>query len=143
MARTDTSARFALPPFFLVSNALIWISAVIVMGILSYYINESNGTVGNHIIYEEVISVLTVAFFLISFFIGTYPGYILLFNVIFSYLWLVSVVFTAEDWSSDYASALSHTVEAFSFIAFFFLLFNVIYDWHFGYRGSVRTTSAV
>ncbi|KAI2629274.1 hypothetical protein GGS26DRAFT_560086 [Hypomontagnella submonticulosa] len=142
MARTDTSARFALPPFFLVSNALIWISAVIVMGISSYFISESSA-VGSHIIYEEVISVLTVAFFLVSFVLGTYPGYILLFNVIFSYLWLVAVVFTAEDWSSDYASALSHTVEAFSFIAFFFLLFNVIYDWQFGYRGSVRTTSAV
>lgn len=54
MARTDTSARFALPPFFLVSNALIWISAVIVMGISSYFISESSA-VGSHIIYEEVI----------------------------------------------------------------------------------------
>ncbi|KAI1396242.1 hypothetical protein F4819DRAFT_475889 [Hypoxylon fuscum] len=142
MARTNASSRFALPPFFLVSNAIIWISAVIVMGILSYFISESN-YVGNHVIYEEVISVLTVAFFLVSFVLGTYPGYILLFNIIFSYLWLVSVVFTAEDWSSDYAGALDHTVEAFSFIAFFFLLFNVVFDWHFGYRGHARTTSAV
>ncbi|KAI2602209.1 hypothetical protein GGR54DRAFT_625374 [Hypoxylon sp. NC1633] len=143
MARTDTSARFSLPPFFLVSNALIWISAVIVMGIVSYFISESDNQVGNHIIYEEVISVLTVAFFLVSFILGTYPGYVLLFNVIFSYLWLVAVVFTAEDWSTDYAGALPHTVEAFSFIAFFFLLFNVVFDWHFGYRGHARTTSAV
>ncbi|KAI2465235.1 hypothetical protein F4781DRAFT_410044 [Annulohypoxylon bovei var. microspora] len=140
MARTDS--RFAGPPFFLFSNALIWISAVIVMGILSYFISLNN-YVGNHIIYEEVISVLTVAFFLISFILGTYPGYILLFNIIFSYLWLVSVVFTAEDWSSDYASPLTHTVEAFSFIAFFFLLFNVISDWHRGYGGHSRSTSAV
>lgn len=54
MARTNASSRFALPPFFLVSNAIIWISAVIVMGILSYFISESN-YVGNHVIYEEVI----------------------------------------------------------------------------------------
>ncbi|KAI6084101.1 hypothetical protein F4821DRAFT_178909 [Hypoxylon rubiginosum] len=142
MARTNTSSRFALPPFFLVSNVIIWISAVIVMGIVSYFISEG-AYVGNHIIYEEVISVLTVAFFLISFILGTYPGYILLFNIIFSYLWLVAVVFAAEDWSSDYASSLDHTVEAFSFIAFFFLLFNVVFDWYFGYRGHTRTSSAV
>ncbi|KAI1372801.1 hypothetical protein F4677DRAFT_449056 [Hypoxylon crocopeplum] len=142
MARADTSARFGLPPFFLVSNILIWISAVIVMGIVSYFISESS-SVGNHIIYEEVISVLTVAFFLISFILGTYPGYILLFNIIFSYLWLVAVVFAAEDWSTDYAGALPHTVEAFSFIAFFFLLFNVVFDWHYGYRAHARTTSTV
>ncbi|KAI1414417.1 hypothetical protein F5Y13DRAFT_158511 [Hypoxylon sp. FL1857] len=137
------AGRFALPPFVLASNILIWISAVIVMGIVSYFISLNDRYVSGHLIYEEVISVLTVAFFLLSFILGTYPGYILLFNIIFSYLWLVSVVFTAEDWSSDYASALDHTVEAFSFIAFFFLLFNVLYDWHFGFRGGVRTTSAV
>lgn len=54
MARTNTSSRFALPPFFLVSNVIIWISAVIVMGIVSYFISEG-AYVGNHIIYEEVI----------------------------------------------------------------------------------------
>ncbi|KAI4862395.1 hypothetical protein F4820DRAFT_430745 [Hypoxylon rubiginosum] len=144
MALTNTSSRFTLPHFFLVSNAIIWISAVIVMGIVSYFISESESYyVSNHAIYEEVISVLTVAFFLISFFLGKYPGYVLVFNIIFSYLWLVVVVFAAEDWSSDYASSLGHTVEAFSFIAFFFLFFNVVFDWHFGYRGHARTTSAV
>ncbi|KAF3056427.1 hypothetical protein GL218_06415 [Daldinia childiae] len=141
MARTNGSG-FGLPPFFLISNALIWISAVIVMGIISYFISLNN-YVSGHIIYEEVISVLTVAFFLVSFIIGSYPGSILIFNVIFSYLWLVAVVFTAEDWSSDYAGELAHTVEAFSFIAFFFLFFNVIFDWHYGFRGHVRSTSAV
>ncbi|KAI1091750.1 hypothetical protein F5B19DRAFT_457574 [Rostrohypoxylon terebratum] len=140
MARSDP--RFSSPPFFLFSNVLIWVSAVIVMGILSYFISLSNYVPGR-IIYEEVISVLTVAFFLISFILGTYPGYILLFNIIFSYLWLVSVVFAALDWSYEYAGALNHTVEAFTFIAFFFLLFNVISDWHRGYGGHIRTTSAV
>ncbi|KAI0844593.1 hypothetical protein F5Y00DRAFT_248346 [Daldinia vernicosa] len=138
MARTA-----GLPPFFLISNALIWISAVIVMGIISYFISLNPNYVPGRIIYEEVISVLTVAFFLVSFILGSYPGSILIFNVIFSYLWLVAVVFTAEDWSSDYAGELAHTVEAFSFIAFFFLFFNVVFDWHYGFRGHVRSTSAV
>ena len=61
-------------------------------------------------------SVLTVAFFLIAFFLAAYPGYVLLFNLIFSYLWLVAVVFTAEGFSHSHNDLLL-TVEAFSFIA--------------------------
>jgi len=137
VSRTHTG----LSPFFLATNALIWVSAVIVMGILSYFISVNNNQ-GNHIIYEEVIAVLTVAFFLLAFFLGSYAGFFLLFNLIFAFLWLVAVVFTAEDFT--YAdSALAHTVEAFSFIAFFLLFFNVLYDWHIGYRGGARATSRV
>jgi len=142
MART-TRARtgVGLSPFFLFTNLVIWVSAVIVMGILSYFISLNNNQ-GTHIIYEEVIAVLTVAFFVLSFFLGSRPGHTLLFNLIFSYLWLVAVVFTADDFTySD--SALAHTVEAFSFIAFFFLFFNVLYDWHLSFNGGTRTTSVV
>ena len=39
-----------------------------------------------------------------------------MFNLIFSYLWLVVVVFVASDFTYS-NSALAHTVEAFSFIA--------------------------
>ena len=53
MARTTT--RAGVPPFLLISNVIIWISAVIVMGILSYLISISNNYVSRHIIYEEVI----------------------------------------------------------------------------------------
>ncbi len=48
------TTRTGLAPFFLISNAIIWISAVIVMGILSYLISLNNNQ-GDHIIYEEVI----------------------------------------------------------------------------------------
>lgn len=49
-------ARGSLPPFFLISNLLVWASAVIVMGILSYFISVTDGHyISNHIIYEEVI----------------------------------------------------------------------------------------
>jgi len=141
--RTRTGGVGAgLHPAHFFTNALIWISAVIVMGILSYFISQNNQQ-GNHIIYEEVIAVLTVVFFLLSFFLGGFPSFILPFNLIFSYLWLVAVVFTAEDWSNSYASALDHTVEAFSFIAFFCLLFNSAFDWHQGYyrHGAAGTTN--
>jgi uncharacterized membrane protein HdeD (DUF308 family) len=124
-------------PFYFVSNLIIWVSAVIVMGIVSYLISLNDQS--PHIIYEEVISVLTVVFFLVAFFLGTYAGFILLFNLIFSYLWLVAVVFTVQDFTHS-GSSLRVAIEAFSFIAFFFLLFNVLYDWNFGYRGRVRTS---
>ncbi|KAH8904824.1 hypothetical protein BR93DRAFT_930245 [Coniochaeta sp. PMI_546] len=138
MTRHD---RVGLPPLMLASNILVWISAVIVMGILSYFISLNNNQ-GDHVIYEEVIAVLTVVFFLAAFFLHAYPGYILLFNLIFSYLWLVAVAFTASDFTHS-NSALLNTVEAFSFIAFFALFFNVIYDWHLGYRGATTTTARV
>lgn len=56
MARTSgSSARVGLPPFFVISNAIVWISAVINMGILSYWIHHSRPYLSRHIIYEEVI----------------------------------------------------------------------------------------
>ncbi|RYP25731.1 hypothetical protein DL768_011426 [Monosporascus sp. mg162] len=142
MARTTDGSARGLPPFLLFSNILIWCSAVIVMGIVSYFISQSTYSVGRLLIYTEVISVLTVAFFVASFLLGNSPGYSLLFNIIFSYLWLVAVVFTAESWSHSSAGALAHTVEAFCFIAFFFLVFNIFHDWNLGFGGA-RSRSAV
>jgi len=138
MARNGTYA--GVSPFTHVSNALIWISAVIVMGILSYLISQ-NRNQGDHVIYEEVIAVLTVAFFAIAWFLGNLVHYSLMFNLIFSYLWLVAVVFTASDWSGD-SGALAHTVEAFSFIAFFFLFFNIAFHWHHGFGVGRRGSTA-
>jgi hypothetical protein len=63
-----------------------------------------------------VKSVLTTAFFPLAFFLRLYPGYVLLFNLIFSYLWIVVVSFTASDWTYS-KSDLLLTAEAFSFIA--------------------------
>ncbi len=54
MAHGTTRARTGLSPFLLASSALIWISAVIVMGILSYLISLP-GEAGSRIIYMEVI----------------------------------------------------------------------------------------
>ena len=109
------TSRVGLSPFLMVSNIIIWISAVIVMGILSYLISQNNNQ-GDHVIYEEVVAVLTVALFLVAFVLGAYAGFFLLFNLIFSYLWLVVVAFVASDFTYS-NSALLHAVEAFSFIA--------------------------
>ncbi|KAL2140926.1 hypothetical protein VTI28DRAFT_3023 [Corynascus sepedonium] len=141
MVRGETRARTGLTTFLLASSALIWASAVSVMGILAYYV--SLGWRGTHLVYDLVIAVLTTAFFPLAFFLVVSPGFILLFNLLFSYLWLVVVSFTASDWSRSNNDILL-TAEAFSFIAFFLLFFNVLYDWHYGfYRPSVRTRAVV
>ncbi|KAM7205441.1 hypothetical protein V8F20_003210 [Naviculisporaceae sp. PSN 640] len=143
MARRTGDRVAGLSPLFMATNLLIWISAVIVMGIVSYFISTANGYYpGDQLVYLEVISVLTVAFFLAAFFLGTYHGYILLFNLIFSYLWLVAVVFTTITYTHS-SSDLGKTVEAFSYIAFFLLFFNVVYSWHLAYRAGPRTTAHV
>jgi len=61
---------------------------------------------------------LTTAFFPLAFFLVVSPGFILLFNLLFSYLWLVVVSFTASDWSRSNNDILL-TAEAFSFIALY------------------------
>jgi hypothetical protein len=53
MARGDTRARTGLDTFLLASTALVWASAVIVMGILAYLVSRGWG--GDHVIYELVI----------------------------------------------------------------------------------------
>ncbi|KAH6842199.1 hypothetical protein B0I37DRAFT_345162 [Chaetomium sp. MPI-CAGE-AT-0009] len=141
MAHGDTRARTGLTTFLLASSALVWVSAVIVMGILAYLVSRGWG--GDHVIYELVISVLTTTFFPLAFFLVVSPGFILLFNLVFSYLWVVAVSFTASDWSKSQSNLLL-TAEAFSFIAFFFLFFNILYDWHYGfYRAGARSRAVV
>ncbi len=50
--RGGSGAR--LSPFFFFSNLLIWVSAVIVMGIVSFWISQNNNQ-GSEIIYIEVV----------------------------------------------------------------------------------------
>ncbi|KEZ41935.1 hypothetical protein SAPIO_CDS6495 [Scedosporium apiospermum] len=116
-----------LSPVFLVTNAIVWVSAAIIMGILSYWISQEEQP--DSIIYMEVVSVLTVAFALAALFLGTYPSYLQLFNLIFSYLWIV-VVALATSLFTNAESEQAHAVQAFSFVAFFALLFNVLYSWY-------------
>jgi hypothetical protein len=49
MVRETRAGFFGLSPFLFASTALVWISSVIVMGILAYLV--SNGWRGDHVIY--------------------------------------------------------------------------------------------
>jgi hypothetical protein len=61
-------------------------------------------------------SVLTTVFLPIAFFLRTQSGYLALFHIIFSHLWIVAVAFAASSWvHSDYDLLLVAT--AFSFVA--------------------------
>ncbi|KAJ5727022.1 hypothetical protein N7493_006049 [Penicillium malachiteum] len=88
-------------PLQLVTRTLQWSSAVIVMGLTSYFI--SKGPRGQHIIYQEVIATLSVAFFLPAFISPFLPSalskFVLLIDVIFSYLWLTAFIFAAQDYN--------------------------------------------
>jgi len=102
MAMTDT----LLGPGLMAARFLQWASAVIVMGITSYFIHKFPK--GQHVIYEEVIAVLSVAFFipgLLSAFVKTIGRFSLLIDIIFSYLWLTSFIFMAQDYNWHGCSA--------------------------------------
>jgi hypothetical protein len=76
-------------PLQLITRVMQWSSAVIVMGITSYFIHL--GPRGQHLIYQEVISTLSVAFFLPAFISPFMPTalskFVLGIDVIFSYLY--------------------------------------------------------
>lgn len=126
-------------PLQLVSRVMQWTSAVIVMGITSYFIHK--GPRGQHLIYTEVISTISVVFFLPAFvspFMPTALGkFVLLIDVVFSYLWLTSFIFAAQDYNEGNCSLNSppglscskkKANEAFIFLAFIFTFFGMFLE---------------
>ncbi|KAK2753328.1 hypothetical protein FQN55_003457 [Onygenales sp. PD_40] len=110
---------------------LQWGSAVIVMGIVSYFINKYSHDRGQHLKYWEIIAVLSVAFFLpglLSPFIPVIGRFAFPIDIAFSYLWLTSFIFAAQDYNwrncHDHSPpggrcSLKYASEAFIFLAFF------------------------
>jgi len=120
-----------------VTRFLQWASAVIVMGIASYYIAKY--TRNEHIIYYEVIACTTVAFFLIPLFLSfvkRVTWHFISLDLIYSYLWLTAVVFTAQDYnyndcaagppSQETSCSRKYALEAFTFLTFFFTIISMI-----------------
>ncbi|KAL2818636.1 membrane-associating domain-containing protein [Aspergillus granulosus] len=126
-------------PAMLLTRTLQWTSAVIVMGLTSSFINR--GPRGQHIIYQEVIAVLSVVFFLPAFISPFMPKvlgrFVFIIDVIFSYLWLTAFVFAAQDynWNNCYFRApplmgcsRKRANEAFIFLAFIFTFFGMLLE---------------
>ncbi|KKK18107.1 hypothetical protein P175DRAFT_0282277 [Aspergillus ochraceoroseus IBT 24754] len=132
---SNTLVRFLL----LVTRALQWSSAVIVMGLTSYFIHR--GPRGQHITYQEIIAVISVVFFLPAFVSPFMPNalsrFVLIIDVVFSYLWLTSFIFAAQDynWHNCYWDAPASmgcskkkANEAFIFLAFIFTFFGMFLE---------------
>ncbi|EEH39118.2 hypothetical protein PAAG_01580 [Paracoccidioides lutzii Pb01] len=125
MDKVNTVLRGLL--FFI--RVIQWTSAVIVMGIVSYFLRRFPR--GLHTKYEEVIAVLSVVFFipgLVSPFFPQVGGVAFPVDIIFSYLWLTSFIFTAQDYNENPCllfgppgarCSTKHANEAFTFLAFF------------------------
>lgn len=104
-----------LRPIALLDRFLQWSSAVIVMGLNSYFVRHHHG--GTHLIYNLTIAVVSVLFFLPAFISPFVPNilsrFVLLIDIVFSYLyvltkknvgmpanpfrWLTAFIFTAQD----------------------------------------------
>ncbi|PGG99016.1 hypothetical protein AJ79_08715 [Helicocarpus griseus UAMH5409] len=117
---------------------LQWASAVIVMGIVSYFLHLYPK--GQHTKYWEVIAVLSVAFFLpglLSPFFPRIGRFAFPIDIIFSYLWLTSFIFAAEDYNRRNCHdngppgarcSLKYANEAFIFVAFFMSLMAALLE---------------
>ncbi|KAL2264988.1 hypothetical protein VTJ83DRAFT_7498 [Remersonia thermophila] len=127
MARGHSRVRDGHSTLALASSAIAWVSAVIVLGIIAYLISE--GWKNSHTIYILVISILTALLIPVAFFLRIHSRHMALFNIVFGHLWIVAVAFAASSWIYSWSDIVL-TAVAFCFIAFFSLLFNILYDWH-------------
>lgn len=128
-------------PILLVTRTLQWSSAVIVMGLVSYFIDKGPSPHGSHLIFQEVIATLSVAFFLPAFispFLPRILGRVVMgIDIIFSYLWLTSFIFAAQDYNTGncllsqppfVSCSKKRASEAFIFLAFFFTFVGVFLE---------------
>jgi hypothetical protein len=76
-------SREGLTPFLIISNVLIWISSIIVMGILSYWIDQQPRQ-PTHLVYEEVI----VSLLPVKILFGGFLMVFWCFFLFFSFFWL-------------------------------------------------------
>ncbi|CAI7632296.1 unnamed protein product [Penicillium manginii] len=126
-------------PVQLATRTLQWSSAVVVLALTSFFI--SRGPHGQHLLYQEVIAVLSVVFFIPAFISPFLPTalskFVLLIDVIFSYLWLTAFIFAAQDYSQhscNFSSPFGVTCgrkkanESFIFLAFIFTFFGMFLE---------------
>ncbi|KAI8648657.1 hypothetical protein NCS57_01477500 [Fusarium keratoplasticum] len=131
--------RKLLRTLTLLNHFMVFASAAVVTGLLSYFMNEYPYR-GVHIVYQEVIAVVTLAVYLVAMIfplIKSYWGHFMPLHLIFSYLWLKSFIFSTQDWNRGRCWTAppgqglcekKHTVEAFNFLAFPYFSFLLFCD---------------
>ncbi|KAG5998406.1 hypothetical protein E4U54_002192 [Claviceps lovelessii] len=128
----------------MINHFVVWVSAIIVTGILSWIIRVepfgSSYVNRTRILYQECIAVITLALWTVGMFlplISRYRGHLWPANLIFSYLWLTSFIFSTQDWAGGRCSFVGpvfgrcgqkRAVMVFNFLAFFCLLVNVFVE---------------
>jgi len=136
MMHTTSKASGCIRPLLFCVRFIQWVSALIVMGIVSWFINKYE--VGEHLKYEEVIACTSVVFFfpgMVFAFVKTVTWQLIPLDLIFSYLWLTAFIFAAQDYSWHAQSNIpdasyKYSVEAFAFLAFFFTLCSAVLQGH-------------
>ncbi|CAL5871590.1 uncharacterized protein PFLUO_LOCUS5843 [Penicillium psychrofluorescens] len=126
-------------PLQLLTRMMQWTSSVIAMSLTAFLLHR--GPKGQHLIYQVVIAVLSVVFFLpalVSPFLPTTLGmFVLAIDIIFSYLWLTAFIFAAQDYSTQacyfrappgLGCSRKKANEAFIFLAFIFTFIGAILE---------------
>ncbi|KAJ9480878.1 hypothetical protein VN97_g12645 [Penicillium thymicola] len=126
-------------PLQLIIRVLQWSSALIAMGLTSYFIHR--GPRGLHTIYQEVISTVSIVFFLPAFASPFLPSslgkLVLAIDVVFSYLWLTAFIFAAQDYNrgnchtaipAGIGCKRKYANEAFIFLTFIFTFFGMLLE---------------
>jgi hypothetical protein len=131
-------------PILLATRTMQWVSAVIAMGLYAYFVHRQHHS--THTIFNLVISVLSVVFFIPAFlspFRSTMLSkWVALIDMVFSYLyapppfpygicgganddrWLTAFIFAAQSYNYNILnspvgvkSSVKHAAEAFTFLA--------------------------
>ncbi|KAJ5835318.1 hypothetical protein N7447_001344 [Penicillium robsamsonii] len=126
-------------PLQLIIRFLQWSCAAVVVGMTSYFINH--GPRGQHTIYQEVISTISIVFFIPAFVSPFLPSslgkLVLAIDVAFSYLWLTAFIFAAQDYNTGHCRTAipagigckhKYANEAFIFLTFIFTFFGMILE---------------
>ncbi|KAG6058524.1 hypothetical protein E4U17_007970 [Claviceps sp. LM77 group G4] len=128
----------------MVNHIVVWISAIIVTGVISWMIKVHNRNSWSEnrtkILYEEIIAIITFLVWTVVIIlplVGHYRGHLWPADLIFSFLWFAAFIFSAQDWAGDRCSTVGpveghcgrkRAVMAFSFLAFFCLMVNVFVE---------------
>ncbi|KAJ5750708.1 hypothetical protein N7533_007736 [Penicillium manginii] len=122
-------------PFLFAVRLLLWISAVITLGLTAWVVPHQKGY---RVIFTLVIAVLAMVFYVPSLFTACMHrnrGYMLPLDIIFYSLWLSAFIFVAQTddlsngagcayyiWDLSNACRRRNAIEAFTFLAFFWTL---------------------
>ncbi|EGO53902.1 hypothetical protein NEUTE1DRAFT_124309 [Neurospora tetrasperma FGSC 2508] len=125
--RSPDTVQRLLRIWLWINDALILASSAIVTGILAHFIRKYHER-GTHVIFEEVIAVVTLFLYLFAIFapaLKGYRGYLLPLNLALSYLWLTNLIFSSQDYSGHRCHYYSPAIS---------LLSNVVADSLMWYR---------